>query len=43
VNELVDTTGERSAGVSFAGEITLTEEFAYREWSRWGSSSPKGE
>jgi hypothetical protein len=42
VNELVDTTGERSAGVSFAREITLTE-FAYREWSRWGSSSPKGE
>jgi hypothetical protein len=22
---------------------TLTEDFAYREWSRWGSSSPKGE
>jgi hypothetical protein len=42
VNQLLDTTGELSAGVSFAGEITLTE-FAYREWSRWGCRRPKGE
>ena len=43
MNQLLDTTGELSAGVSFAGEITLTEEFAYREWSRWGWRSPKGD
>jgi hypothetical protein len=35
--------GERASRHSFAGEITLTEEFAYREWSRWGWRSPKGE
>jgi hypothetical protein len=43
VSALVDIAGELSAGVSLAGEIRLTEVFAYREWSRWGSSSPKGE
>jgi hypothetical protein len=43
VNQVVGMTGGYSADVCFAGEITLTEEFAYREWSRWGPRSPKGE